>query len=784
MLLAVLSGFALALIAPALHRFTRDLTGWLLALLPAALFGLILAQLSAIGAGQYPAESHPWVPALNVALAFYLDGLSALMALLITGIGALIFIYAGGYMRGDPYQGRFYAFLLIFMASMLGVVLADNLLTLFIFWELTGLSSYLLIGFKHTYADSRLAAQKALIVTGGGGLALLAGLVLLGIETGEWTLSGLAGQGDVIRASGLYLPMLLLVCAGAFTKSAQFPFHFWLPGAMAAPSPVSAYLHSATMVKAGVYLLARLSPALSGTDEWRLLLTAGGAVTLLLGAYLSVQMTDLKRILAYSTISSLGMLVMLLGWDSKLAIEAALLFLLVHSLYKGALFMIAGAIDHATGTRDVGALGGLGRVMPALALAGLLAAMSMSGIPILLGFVGKELIYEATLNFHTGEVFAPAPINLLLSAIAVVANGFAVAVALLVTINPFTGAQKPTAHAPHAPGVALWLGPLVLGVMALLLGAVALDPLGALLIGPAATAAYGSPVTLRLALWHGFTPMLILSLITLAIGAALFVLRGRVNPLLGLLDPGARIGPQVLYERAVAELPHAAARFTGLFQTGHLRHYVRAIAAAAAGLVGLTLVLNIGLPLAAQYNPVGVFEIVLAVAILAGTIQVLRAESLLVAIASTGVVGYAVALIFGINGAPDLAMTQFAIETLTVVLFVLVLYRLPDMAMLSTPSTRLRDALVAAAGGLMMAGLMLLVTARPFDQPLTEFFAATSYLEAQGRNVVNVILVDYRGFDTMGEITVLSVAGLGVYALLRLRLNGRRSDEGEESNEQ
>lgn len=777
MLIAVLSGFALAAVAPLLHRLARRYIGWVMALLPLALFGWFLNQDAAIAAGAHLQETTPWVPHFGVSLSFYLDGLSLLMALLVTGIGALIMIYAGSYLRDDPALGKFYLYILIFMASMLGVVLADNLLTLFVFWELTSISSYLLIGYKHTYADSRKAALQALVVTGAGGLAMLAGFILLGGVAGTFEISALLEQGEAIRGSELYVPLLLLIALGAFTKSAQFPFHFWLPGAMAAPTPVSAYLHSATMVKAGVYLLARLSPVLHETQAWQLLLIGFGLATMFTGGYLAVLQRDLKRILAYSTVSSLGMMVMLLGWGTKIAVEAAVLFLLVHSLYKGALFLVAGTIDHETGTRDIRRLGGLWRVMPLIAIGAALAALSMSGLPPLLGFVGKELIYEATIHLEHEAAQNQQTFAALLTAAELLTNIFAVTVAALIAIRPFYGPARETPVHPHAPPAGMWIGPLLLGALGLLLGLTA--PLTqTYIIGPAASATYGAEVEFDLELWHGLTPMLLLSIVTLAGGATLYLLLPRLGPWLARLDLGARFGPERTFNASIDGLPGFARRVTDVIQNGYLRYYLATIIGVTVALLGYTFLTRVSLPAQLATGDLYLHEILIALVILAGVAMVVRARSLLVMVVSLGVVGYGTALIFVFYGAPDLAMTQFSIETLSVVLFVLTLYRLPALAQLSTRRARLRDWLIAVSAGALVTVIVLTVTATPLDSPLTRFYGDNSYIEAKGRNVVNVILVDFRGIDTMGEITVLSVAALGVAALLKLRPDRDKERKG------
>lgn len=785
MLIAVLSGFVLAAFAPLLHRLARSYTGWVVALLPLALFAYFAGYADAIAHEEAFSEVYAWVPSLNVDLAFYLDGLSLLLVLIVMGIGAFIMIYAGSYLHGDPLIGRFYIYILMFMASMVGMALADNLLTLFIFWELTSISSYLLIGYKHAYADSRAAALKALLVTGAGGLAMLAGLVLIGLVTNTWTISALAEQAETIQGSTLYLPILLLIGVGAFTKSAQFPFHFWLPGAMAAPTPVSAYLHSATMVKAGVYLLARLSPALSGTDEWRLLLTTVGVVTMLLGGYLSIQKKDLKRILAYSTVSSLGLLVALIGWDTKVAIEAAMLFLLVHSLYKGTLFLVAGTIDHETGTRNIDDLGGLLRSMPFIGISAALAGLSMAGIPLFLGFIGKELIYEATLGYEAAG-WQPGAVEIFITTLAVITNVFFVAVAAMLFFVPFTGALKETPRHPHRAPFAMWIGPVVLSVLGLVFGLLPVLP-GEYVVDPASESTYGAAVELHLhTLPTSINPMFILSLITLMIGALVFFYRARVNALLARVDVGPRIGPERLFDRGVDELPHTAKSITDIFQSGYLRYYVASIVGATVIVAGYTFLTRVGVPpVMVDIPPLRIYEVAIAIVILIGVVMILRSSNLLFTVVSLGVVGYGVALIFLLYGAPDLAMTQFSIETLTVILFVLVLYRLPNLAQLSSRRARIRDTIFAGLAGALITLIVLTVTAEPLTSPLTTYYSENSYTEAQGRNIVNVILVDFRGFDTMGEITVLAVAAIGVLSLLKLRPGSSRPEHhAEEEDEQ
>lgn len=766
MVIAVLAIFVLALAAPWLHRVGGGRTGWILALLPAGLAVYFASSSGRIADGETVSASYRWAPSLDVTLSFYLDGLSLLFALLITGIGALVLIYAGGYMAGRVDLGRFYAFLLLFMGSMLGLVLADNVITLFVFWELTSISSYLLIGFDHEKADSRAAALQALLVTNIGGLAMLAGLLLLSQVGGALELSSLQAQGDVIRADPLYMPILLLILAGAFTKSAQFPFHFWLPGAMAAPTPVSAYLHSATMVKAGVYLLARVSPILSGTDAWTIIVTATGAVTMLVGGYVALFQTDLKRILAYSTVSALGTLVLLLGLDTSYAAIAAIVFLLAHALYKGAMFMIAGAVDHETGTRDVDQLGGLRRAMPVTAAVAVLAAVSLAGFGPVFSFIGKELLFEAVLEAEEARI--------LLVPAAVFAGALFVAVAGITGIRPFFGAPRPTPKHAHEAPVSMWIGPALLAVLGLPLG-VTPDLVERLLVSAAAASVLGEPAGLDLALWQGFNLALLLSVVSVSVGLGLYLGWTRLRRATPWMEVALTWGPARGYSLALAGVNAVARAQTRLLQNGYLRVYLMITIGTTAGLGGYTLLRTDSLEAPGSWAGVQFYQAGLAVLMLLAALTATISTSRLAAVASLSVVGYGVALIYILFGAPDLAMTQFLVETLTVILFVLVFYHLPRLRGLSGGLTRLRDAAIALAAGGFITALVLAAIAGRAESRLASYFAEESVPLGHGRNIVNVILVDFRALDTLGEITVLAVAAFGVFALLRLRPREERS---------
>jgi multicomponent Na+:H+ antiporter subunit A len=758
MLTAVLVTFALAAGAPWINRAGRAMTGWWLAAVPLGIAGYFAILAPIIAGGGTISETYPWVPGLGVSLSFYLDGLSLLFAWLITGVGALVLIYSGGYLRGDPQIGRFYGFLVLFMGAMLGLVLAGNILTLFVFWELTSISSYFLIGFDHESAEARAAARQALLVTGGGGLVLLAGLVLLG-QTGGYDLPTLLTHGATVRANALYLPILLLVLVGAFTKSAQTPFHFWLPGAMSAPTPVSAYLHSVTMVKAGIYLLARLFPVLGGTSAWIILVTAVGATTMVVGGILALYQTDLKRLLAYSTVSALGSLTMLLGIGTHHALEAMVVFLIAHALYKGALFLVAGVVDHGTGSRDVDVLGGLRRAMPITAAVAALAGVSLAGFGPVLSFIGKETLLQAVLEVPQA--------NMLLVPATVLGGTLFVTVAALVAIKPFWGPPVPTPKPPHEAPFSLWIAPAVLAALGVVFGVV--PSLIAPLVMPTVRAMDATAEEITLALWHGVNPPLLLSVLSVAVGLALFAgwtwLRRTTRGLQSVFD----YGPARWYRAGLAGLDFVARGYTRLMQSGYLRFYIMITVAAVMALVAYAYSSRAELQGVVVGGPVGIAELALAALMILGALGMVRAPSRLSSAAMLSVVGYGVALTFLMYGAADLAMTQFMTETLTVVLFVFVFYYLPRFGRLSPDRTRWRDGAIAAAFGTLMGLLVLAASVVPLDRRLQDFYAENSRLLGHGRNVVNVILVDFRALDTLGEITVLSTAALGVFALLKLR---------------
>ncbi len=766
MLIAVLSGFILAAASPWLARSVGDKAGWLLALLPAALFVYFLGFVPTVNESGAQVIHYPWIPALDVNLSFLVDGLSLLFALLISGIGTFIIIYAGGYLHGHPHLPRFYAIMFAFMASMLGLVLSNNLITLFVFWELTSITSYLLMGFNHEDKNARWCALQGLLVTVAGGLALMAGLIMIGVAAGSFELHEILTDGDVLRDHPWYIGIVLLVLAGCFTKSAQVPTHFWLPNAMVAPTPVSAFLHSATMVKAGVYLLARLNPGLGGTDLWLYALGIVGALTMFTGSFMALRSTGVKAVLAYTTIMALGTLVMLIGIGTEGAIIAAMAFLLAHALYKAALFMLAGALDHETGTKDMLKMGGLRQLMPITFLASCVAALSLAGLPPLFGFIGKELMFAATVG---------APGLAFFTTVLAVASAMMIAgMAAVFAIRPFTGTLKETPKKPHEAPPSMLAGPVVLAGLGLLFGLMGFIPAAAI-VQSAVAAVHGAPVEVQLYLWHGINLPLMLSILAIAGGVVLFLRWERVlgfyRERLGFID---RFGAERGYEKAMEGLVWIAEWQTRVLQSGYLRRYLTITVLSTVVLTGWTFFGHTGSSVPLGEVGFTFYEFAVAALVVAGAIVASVTSSRIGAAATLGMVGFGVALIYVMFSAPDLGITQIMIETLTVILLVLVLFRLPGFLKLSSPTDRIKDAATACSLGALMTILILAVNGVTVTDPISDQLTAWSYTEAQGRNIVNVILVDFRALDTLGELFVVGLAAIGVYAMIRFRAEDRR----------
>ena len=742
--------------------------------LPAALFVWFCTLVPAVSRGETLVWELAWLPEQGVDLDVAVDGLGLLFALLITGIGTFILLFAGEYMRGYPQRGRFTLFLVGFMLAMLGVVTADNLVALFVFWELTTLTSFLLIGYSHENATARRAALQGLLVTGAGALAMLAGFVVLGQAAGTFSLREMLADPPALAGDPRYASIVVLILLGAFTKSAQFPFHFWLPNAMAAPTPVSAFLHSATMVKAGVFLLARLTPVLGGTALWTETLTAAGAVTAVYSAFAALGKTDLKQVLAWTTVMALGVCVLFLGLPPPAepgaawpGIRAALAFLVAHALYKAALFLVAGTIEKSTGTRELTALGGLASAMPITFAAAAAASVSMAGAPPSIGFIGKELLYTAALR-PDADAWLPWAAFLAAAPVATAA--------MVLSIKPFLG-RRPAFPRPVREGRwALWCGPAALGALGVAWG---LAPGFAFttLILPAEAAVSGYRPQLDHVPWHSTGDALALSLATLTAAALVFWKRAATARALARL---ARLVPATgdrAYDAAMRGIAAVAERQTRLLQSGIQRRYLLVVFATLGASLAVTLWVKDAVVLPARLPEATFLDWSVAALVVASALVTIRSRSRLLAICALGVVGISTALIFLVFGALDVAMTQLIVETLVTVIVAVVLLKLPDFRNEVRPSarTRMRDGVVALTVGVSITLALLAVTESPPQPALREYFEREAVPGAQGRNIVNVILVDFRALDTLGEITVLAVAGAAVFALLQpgLRRRGR-----------
>ena len=731
---------------------------WLwLALVPLLLFAGLIWTLSEI---PLPWQLRlEWIPSLGVGLDWHIDALSAQFLVLITGIGTMVFIYASSYMAHDAFAGRFYLLLLLFMAAMIGAVSADHLLVLFICWEMTSLISFFLVGFKHTDEQARASARQALFITLGGGLALLAAFILLAQITGTWSLQAIVASGPVLLEDPRLPVVLVLLFIGCFTKSAQFPFHFWLPNAMSAPTPASAYLHSATMVKLGIYLLARLDPAFNELWLWEVSLISVGTITAVWASLLALRERDLKRILARSTVSALGTLVLLIGLPNEEAALAVIAFLFAHALYKAPLFFVAGNIDHATGTRSIDHLMGLRRQMPFTTVAAIVAGLSMAGLPLSFGYVAKDVVTAAKSGT---DLLALVSYGLLF------VNGIAVAVAAVAAIRVFWGPANPAFASVREVSWRMLLPPLLIAFVGLEFEFMPkfTDPL---LVGAANVIAPGADIGALVAS-HSFGTFVTAAEVTLVIGIVLFLFWERLHRYLSGLTRLDRYGPAAMFERMLNGLPRVAAWHTKALQPGSLAGYLRFT------LIAL-LVLGFGGWLAGDADwPVlwsvlwsgyeqGWALLAAAVLISAGALAAPFLHDRLALLMAIGLVGYGSAVLFLFAGAPDVAFTQFMVETVLVVVAAAVLSRYGAPS--RYPERCLLNAVIALAAGVGTFILLAHMFSLPADRSLAEWFAANSLPEAHGRNVVNVILVDFRAFDTFGEIAVVAFSALAAWPLLQ-----------------
>ncbi|TCP67671.1 monovalent cation/H+ antiporter subunit A [Sphingomonas sp. PP-CE-1G-424] len=723
--------------------------------------GLLLVAAPTVLAGTPLSAQLTWVPALGLHASLWLDPLGLLFAGLILGIGLLVVVYAHGYLAKGEATGRFLSFLMLFQGAMIGIALSANVLLLLVFWELTSLSSFLLIGFWRDRPEARQGARMALAVTGGGGLALIAGMLLLGRAAGSYELATILARADIVQASPLYPAILILTLLGAFTKSAQFPFHFWLPHAMAAPTPVSAYLHSATMVKAGVFLLARLWPVLSSTDLWFYLVASTGLVTMLFGAAVALFRNDLKAILAYSTISQLGLMVMLLGFGTPAAATAAVFHILNHAAFKAALFMNVGIVDHETGTRDIRRLGGLAALMPITATLGTLAAASMAGLPPLGGFISKEMMFDQSTHAVLAGQSWLVPILTTLAAVLSVAYALRYAIGLL-----FGRTHVGEAGTRHDPGIAMLAPSVVLVVIAIALGLIPMTIAGPLVAAATGSVVGGRSPDLHLALWHGLNPAFGLSAV--AVGAGALVLWRRA-PVADWLATRSAPDAKRMFDAAMRSAFDRTRRVSGVVHAAALQRYLFVLfAVAIVFATGATLTSGGVYTGSRPRIPASAVAIVAWLGLIVATAAVVIVQRhRYLALLFLGVVGLVIALAFVHLSAPDLALTQIAVEVVTILLMLLALNMLPKSPpTLSSIPRRARDALLGGVAGVGTGWLAWAVMTRPAVAAVSAFHWANSYAGTGGRNVVNVTLVDFRAFDTLGEIIVLGIAGLAIYALL------------------
>ncbi len=771
--IAALLPFVAAIFAAWSSSFNRLASAWVAAIATILSLLFLAPSMAMVFAGDTLIQSWSWIPAIGLQFAFRLDGLALLFAILILGIGLLVIIYARYYLAAKDCMGRFFAYLLMFMGSMLGIVLSENLIQLVIFWELTSLSSYLLISYWQHREDAREGSLMALVITGGGGLALLAGVLMLGHVVGSYNLTDVLVAGDLVRSHELYMPILLLILVGVFTKSAQFPFHFWLPHAMAAPTPVSAYLHSATMVKAGIFLLARFFPVLSGTPEWSILVGGAGLITLILGAYMALFKHDLKGLLAYSTISHLGLITLLFGFGTHMAAVAAIFHIINHATFKASLFMVAGIIDHETGTRDMRKINGLFKYMPHTAILAMIAASAMAGVPLLNGFLSKEMFFEQALIYADAN-----PLVWMVPILVTIAAIFSVAYSLRFIHDVFfNGEPVDLPKTPHEPPRFMKIPVDLLVLICLAVGIVPAFTIAPILAVAVAGTLQAAPPEYSLAIWHGLNIPLLMSFIALFMGVVVYVYR---KHLFNWYDHRmAHLDARIIYRFVMDNLTALSIVITRGFDKGSLQHAVAWMISAAifAGIVGF---MTVSAPLFGEREllPVdGVSVVAAIVLMMASVFTVVLHRQRLVALVFMGVIGLITALVFVKFSAPDLALTQLSVEIVTIVLLLLALYYLPQSSPKeSSPSRIARDVTLSLLAGIGVVILSMAVMTREFSS-ISAFFLANSVPGGGGTNVVNVILVDFRGTDTLGEIVVLALAGLGIFALLQgLKLNAPKTN--------
>ena len=793
---AIVAPLFLSIFIPIFYKvFRRIHTGWFVLPLPILLFVYFLSFLPTTMSGKTMMESMNWIPSLGINFTAKVDGLGLLFSLLITGIGALVVLYSIYYLAKDKEKlNQFYVYLLLFMGAMLGVVLSDNLIVLYAFWELTSFSSFLLIGYWYEREKSRYGAQKSMLITVFGGLALLGGVILLYIMTGTFSVTEIISQASGIFNHALFVPALICILLGAFTKSAQFPFYIWLPDAMEAPTPVSSYLHSATMVKAGIYLVARFTPVFGEHSLWFWLVSGVGMLTLIWGSIFAVKQTDLKAILAFSTVSQLGLIMSLLGVGAAalhyeflddniftVAVTAAVFHLINHATFKGSLFMAAGIVDHETGTRDIRKLGGLMHFMPITFTISIIGTFSMAGIPPFNGFLSKEMFFTAMVHVTEMDIFNLETLGILFPVFAWIASIFTFVYSMVLVFRTFTGKYQPEKldKKPHEAPIGMLISPVILVSLVIIFGFFP-NLLSHSLISPAMASILpgllgaGEEFMVHISFWHGFTIELFMTLGVVVLGIILFKTHSKWKKIYQAIPD--RLALNRLYDSLLEGVQLGSHKLTKSYMNGSIRSYLVYIFAFFIFILAAALVGKNAFKLdTSNVSSIGVYEVVLAIFVVVGSISILFVKSRMTSIILLGAVGYTVSLFYVLFRAPDLALTQLVIETISVALFLVCFYHLPKLRQFETRVRfRLTNALISVGVGVMVTLIALSAHSNKLFDSISKYYVENTYTEAAGKNMVNVILVDFRGFDTLFEITVLAIASLGIFGMIKLRLNRRK----------
>ncbi|PAC86919.1 Na+/H+ antiporter subunit A [Bacillus subtilis] len=788
--LAILSPFLFAFIIPFLAKYAKRVhTGWFVLILPVLLFIYFLPMIRMTQSGETLRSVLEWIPSLGINFTVYIDGLGLLFALLITGIGSLVTLYSIFYLSKEKEQlGPFYVYLLMFMGAMLGVVLVDNVMVLYMFWELTSLSSFLLIGYWYKREKSRYGAAKSLLITVSGGLCMLGGFILLYLITDSFSIREMVHQVQLIAGHELFIPAMILILLGAFTKSAQFPFYIWLPDAMEAPTPVSAYLHSATMVKAGIYVIARFSPIFAFSAQWFWIVSLVGLFTMVWGSFHAVKQTDLKSILAFSTVSQLGMIISMLGVSAAalhyghteyytVAAMAAIFHLINHATFKGSLFMAVGIIDHETGTRDIRKLGGLMAIMPITFIISLIGTFSMAGLPPFNGFLSKEMFFTSMLRVTHFDLFNVQTWGVLFPLFAWIGSVFTFIYSMKLLFKTFRGNYQPEQleKPAHEAPVGMLVPPVILVALAVSLFFFP-NILSYSLIEPAMNSIYPTLLAghekfhVHISQWHGVTTELLMTAGIVVIGTIGYLSLNKWKGIYKLFP--SKLTLNRLYDKLLTLMEKGSYRITKQYMTGFLRDYLLYIFAGFIILIGGAFAIKGGFSFKTEgMAKIGVYEIILTLVMISATVATVFARSRLTAIIALGVVGYTLALFFVIFRAPDLALTQLVIETISVALFLLCFYHLPKLRLKTKTRTfRMTNFIISLGVGIIVTLLGIASSSQRTKDSIASFFVKHSHDLGGGDNVVNVILVDFRGFDTMFEITVLTIAALGIYSMIKTKV--------------